>query len=40
MRVTLSAPKVIIPECGKLEEEGPLVVADLGKLVLTTEVRR
>ena len=39
VNVTLSAPKVIIPESGKLEENGPLIVADLGRLVLTTEVR-
>ena len=38
VNVTLSAPKVIIPESGKLEENGPLIVADLGRLVLTTEV--
>ena len=38
INVTLSAPKVIIPESGKLEENGPLIVADLGRLTLTTEV--
>ena len=31
---------MIIPELGKLEENGPLLVADLGRLTLTTEVVR
>ena len=36
--VTLSAPKVVIPEAGSFDTDGPLIVADLGRLVLTTQV--
>ena len=38
LNLELNAPKVILPECGKLEDNGPLLLADLGRLVLTTEV--
>eukprot|EP00116_Pleurobrachia_bachei_P002875 sb/3463137/ len=38
VNVTLCAPKIILPENGNLALGGPLIVADLGRLVLTTEV--
>ena len=34
VNVTLSAPKFIIPEAGKIDDNGPLILADLGNLVI------